>query len=72
MERVGDMLDGASFLGLNLLVVTLPTFAALWLGVRAVRALERAAHAQAATAQYLANIAVMLEQEALSRRRTGM
>jgi hypothetical protein len=72
MEHVGNMLDGASFFGLNLLLVMLPTFVALWLGIRAVRALERAAHAQAATAQYLANIALMLEQEARARRRVGM
>jgi hypothetical protein len=41
----GDAIGGAMFLGGNLLVVLLPTLVALWLALRAVRALERSAKA---------------------------
>ena len=67
MEQVDSFVGGAMFIGLNLLVVLLPTLVALWLGVRAVRALERAARAQEATARQLANVTVLLEQAASTR-----
>lgn len=59
---MGEFLGGATFVGLNLLVVLAPLLLALWLGLRVVRALERSARAQQQIAQRLAELAIVLQE----------
>ena len=58
---MGEFLGGATFVGLNLLVVLAPLLLAVWLGFRAVRALERSARAQQQIAQRLAELTIVLQ-----------
>jgi hypothetical protein len=57
---MGDVLGGATFVGLNLLVVLAPFLLLVWLGLRAVHALERSARAQQQIAQRMAELTSVL------------
>ena len=59
---MGEFLGGMTLVGLNLLLVIAPLLLALWLGLRAVRALERSARAHQQIAQRLAELAIVLQE----------